>query len=116
MGSMTTPNWTGFNVPAKRHLQLELAATQRTMSGSGHCAWRFLIDGTPLGDSTHGQAINIGDGTTWWTPTPLVWGQTFDAGPHTVLAQVRNSSNSGDCGANGDGAPYGGARLLIRAP
>ena len=105
-----------FNVPARRHLQVELAATERTISGSGHCAWRFSIDGTPLGDVDSGMAINVGDGATWWTPTPLLWGQTFDTGSHTVTAQVRNSSSSGDCGANGDAQPYGGARLLIRAP
>ena len=105
-----------FNVPAKRHLQLELAATQRTVSGSGHCAWRFVIDGTPLGDPDNGLGINVGDAATWWTSTPLLWGQTFDTGSHTVVAQVRNSSNSGDCGANGDAQPYGGARLLVHAP
>ena len=106
-----------FNVPAKRHLQLELAATERTVSGSGHCAWRFLVDGAALGDVDNGMAINVGDGATWWTSTPLLWGQTFDKGSHTVSAQVRNSSSSGDCGANGDAPqPYGGARMLVRAP
>jgi hypothetical protein len=106
-----------FNVPSAGHVQFELAATQRTVSGLGHCAWRYVIDGVPLGDANHGQAINMGDGAvTWWTSTPLTWGQTFAAGSHTVRVEARNSSTTGDCGTNGDGLPYGRARLLIRAP
>ncbi len=106
-----------FDVTTPRHLLLDFAATERTLSGSGHCAWRYVVDGTPLGDPNHGQAINVGDGaTTWWTLTPLLWGQNFDAGSHTVSVQLRNSSTSGDCGTNGDGLAYGRARLLVRAP
>ena len=108
---------TTFALAADTHVQLEMAATERTISGSGHCAWRFVVDNTPLGDPNHGQAINVGDGaTTWWTATPLLWGQTFTAGMHTVGVEVRNSSTSGDCGTNGDGAAYGRARLLVRGP
>jgi hypothetical protein len=108
---------TTFNLAAETHVQLEMAGTERTMSGSGHCAWRFVVDNMPLGDPNHGQAINVGDGaTTWWTATPLLWGQSFTAGMHTVSVEVRNSSNSGDCGTNGDGLAYGRARLLVRGP
>jgi hypothetical protein len=107
---------TSFTVSAPTPAQLEMAATERTLSGSGHCAWRFLIDGSPLGDVDHGQAINVGSAATWWTATSLLWGQTFDAGNHTVSVQVRNSSNSGDCGTNADTAPYGRARLFVRVP
>ncbi len=115
--------WTGigglsttFNLPIPNHVQFEMAATERTTSGSGHCAWRYVIDGAPLGDATHGQAINVGDGANaWWTSTPLLWGQDLAAGSHTVSVELRNSSSSGDCGTNGDGAPYGRGRLLVRA-
>ncbi|HSQ66791.1 MAG TPA: hypothetical protein VLM85_26410 [Polyangiaceae bacterium] len=105
-----------FSISAPTQVQLEMAATEQTISGSGHCAWRFVIDGQPFGDLNHGQAINVGSSTTWWTETSLLWGQSFDTGPHTVSVDVSNSSNSGDCGTNGDGAPYGRAHLLVRAP
>jgi hypothetical protein len=105
-----------FSVTAPTQVQLEMAATEQTISGSGHCAWRFVIDGSPFGDLTHGQAINVGSSTTWWTETSLLWGQSFDAGSHTVSVEVRNSSTTGDCGTNGGAAPYGRARLLVRAP
>lgn|GEM_PF-5096109 len=105
-----------FNLPISNHVQFEMAATERTMSGSGHCAWRYVIDGMPIGDATHGLAINVGDGAlTWWTATPLLWGQDLAAGSHTVSVEVRNSSLSGDCGTNADAAAYGRARLLVRA-
>ncbi len=109
---------TSFTVSAPTQVQLEMAATEETVSGtSGHCSWHFVIDGLPLGDTSYGQAINVGStATTWWTPTALLWGQQVDTGNHTVSVEVRNSSSSGDCGTNGDGLPYGRARLLIRAP
>jgi hypothetical protein len=94
-----------------------MAGTEETVSGSGQCSWHFVIDGLPLGDLTYGQAINVGSGaTTWWTAMSLLWGQSFDAGSHTVSVEVSNSSNSGNCGTNGDALPYGRARLLVRAP
>src|SRR5438445_5896553 len=120
----STSAWTpialsaSFSVTAPTQVQLEMAATQETTTGtSGHCAWRYVIDGAPLGDATHGQAINIGStATTWWTTTALLWGQSFDAGKHTVSVEVRNSSSSGDCGTNGGALPYGRARLFVRVP
>ncbi|MBI5536810.1 MAG: hypothetical protein HY898_29080 [Deltaproteobacteria bacterium] len=106
-----------FNLAAPGHVQFEVSGTQRTVSGSGHCAYRFVVDGTPLGDANHGQAINVGEGAeTWWTPMGLLWGQDFTAGAHTVRVDLRNSSTSGDCGLNGDGAGYGRARMLVRGP
>ncbi len=108
---------TPITLPTDRSVQLELAATQRNVSGSGHCAWRFVIDGKPLGQPDHGQAINVGDGNfTWWNPAALLWSQPLTAGPHTVGVEVRNSSGSGDCGTNADSESYSRARLLIRAP
>jgi hypothetical protein len=106
-----------FSVSAPTPVQLEMAGTEETLSGSGHCSWHFVIDGLALGDLTYGQAINVGSGaTTWWTAMSLLWGQSFDAGSHTISVEVSNSSNSGDCGTNGDALPYGRARLLVRAP
>jgi len=106
-----------FAVSSPTPAQLEMAATERTITGSGHCSWRFVVDGAPLGDPTYGQAINVGSGAaTWWTTTALLFGEAFDAGSHTVSVQARNSSNTGDCGANGDALPYGRARLLVRVP
>jgi hypothetical protein len=119
-GSAWTPV-SGLSAPitlaTDRSVQLELAATQRNVSGSGHCAWRFVVDGKPLGQPDHGQAINVGDGSyTWWNAAALLWSQPLTAGPHTIGVQVRNSSSSGDCGTNADSEPYSRARLLIRAP
>jgi len=103
-----------FAAPTAGHVQFELAATQRTITSVGQCAWRYVVDGVALGDPTYGQAINMGDGAkTWWTGTTLAWGQVVAAGPHTVSVEVRNTGAS-DCGTNGDGLPYGRARLLVR--
>jgi hypothetical protein len=97
------------------NLLVELAGTQRTVSGSGHCAYRLVIDDVPLGHPSHGQAINVGDGsTTWWTHIGLVWGAKLSPGRHFIRAEARNSSSSGDCGINGDGEPYGRVRMLVR--
>jgi hypothetical protein len=120
----STSAWTpvglsaAFSVTAPTQVQLEMAATQRTATGtSGHCSWHYVVDGVPLGDPNYGQLINVGStATTWWTTTSLLWGQSFDAGAHTVSVEVRNSSNSGDCGTNGDALPYGRARLFVRVP
>ena len=119
-GSPWTPV-SGLSAPitlaTDTNVQMELAATQRNVSGSGHCAWRFVIDGTPLGQVDHGQQINVGDGAyTWWKSESRWWGQPLTAGPHTIGVDVRNSSNSGDCGTNADSEPYSRARLLIRVP
>jgi hypothetical protein len=104
-----------FDLAEPGHVQMEFAGTQRTVSGYGHCVWRFVVDGTGLGNADHGQAINVGEGAeTWWTAMSMLWGQSFPAGTHTVSVQVRNSSNSGDCGTNGDGLGYGRTRMLIR--
>ena len=100
------------------HVQLEMAATEQTANGtSGHCSWRFVLDGNPLGDPNFGEAINVGaTATAWWTPAALLYGETLPAGKHTVDVQVRNSSSSGDCGTNGDAKGYGRARLFVRIP
>ncbi|HEY1954060.1 MAG TPA: hypothetical protein VGH28_00560 [Polyangiaceae bacterium] len=107
-----------FKVGAPTPAQLEMSAIQETTTGSsGQCSWHFVIDGSPLGDPNNGQTINVGDASTsWWTTTSLLWGQTFAAGSHTVSVEVRNSSNTGDCGTNGDAKSYGRARLLVRVP
>ena len=109
---------TSFTVATPTDAQLEMSGIQQTTNGtSGHCSWHYVIDGAPIGDATYGQAINVGSAaTTWWTTTSLLWGQTFPPGQHTVSVEVRNSSNSGDCGTNGDAKSYGRARLLIRVP
>ncbi|HEY2368548.1 MAG TPA: hypothetical protein VGH87_19260, partial [Polyangiaceae bacterium] len=61
---------TSFSVTAPTHVQLEMAATQQTTNGtSGHCSWRFVLDGAPLGDPSAGQAVNVGaTATAWWSP------------------------------------------------
>lgn len=107
-----------FSVTAPTHVQLEMAATQQTTTGtSGQCSWHFVLDGAPLGDPTYGEAINIGGTTTaWWSPAALLYGETLPAGKHTVDVEVRNTSNTGDCGANGDAKGYGRARLFVRVP
>lgn len=119
-GSVWTPV-SGLSAPitlaSDTNVLLELSATQRNVTGSGHCAWRFVIDGTPLGQTDHGQALNVGDGTyTWWNAAALLWGQSLKAGAHTIGVDVRNSSSSGDCGTNADPEAYGRARLLVRVP
>ena len=107
-----------FTLSAPTPVQLEMAGIEETTSGtSGQCAWQFVVDGAPLGDPNYGQAINVGStATTWWTAMSLLFGASFDAGNHTVSVNVRNSSNTGDCGTNGNALPYGRTRLLIRTP
>jgi hypothetical protein len=107
-----------FSVTAPTPVQLEMAGTEDTVNGtSGHCSWRFVLDGAPLGDPNYGQAIDIGGtATSWWTPAALLYGETLPAGQHMVDVQVRNSSSSGDCGANGDAKAYGRSRLFVRVP
>jgi hypothetical protein len=98
-------------------VQIELAGTQRSVGSpsSGHCAYRLVVDGTPLGDANHGMAIDVSDGAnTWWTYAGLVWGTRFAPGAHDVKVEVRNSSASGDCGVNGDDLPYGRTRMFVR--
>jgi len=107
-----------FDLTAPTPVQLEMAATQLAANGtSGHCSWRFVLDGSPLGDPNYGEAINMGaTATAWWSPAALLYGETLPAGKHTASVEVRNSSNLGDCGANGDAKGYGRARLFVRAP
>lgn len=104
---------TTFNVPSAGQVQFELAATLRTTSGLGQCAWRYVLDGVALGDPNFGLAINIGDANSWWTTSSVLWGQAVTAGSHTVSVEGRNYGTGG-CGVNGDGQPYGHARLLVR--
>jgi hypothetical protein len=107
-----------FTVTAPTQVQMEMAGIEETTNGtSGHCSWRFVLDGTPLGDPNYGQVINVGGAATaWWTTAALLYGETLPAGKHTVSVDIRNSSNSGDCGTNGDGKGYGRARLFVRVP
>ena len=120
----STSAWTAiglsasFSVSAPTPVQLEMAATEVTTTGtSGQCSWHFVLDGTPLGEPSYGQAINMGaTATAWWTPTALLYGETLPAGKHTVAVEVRNGGSSGDCGTNGDAKPYGRARLFVRVP
>ncbi len=103
--------------PRGGNVQIELAGTQRTITnpGSGHCAYRLVIDEAPLGNAGHGQAINVGDGANaWWSYMGLVYGAKLSAGAHTVRLEGRNSGTSGDCGVNGDNLPYGRVRMLVR--
>lgn len=108
---------TSFNLGGQTsYVLVDVAGTERTMSGSGHCAYRLVVDGSPLGNVDHGMAIDVGDGaTTWWTYAGLTWATKLSTGLHSLGLEVRNSSNTGDCGVNGDGAGYGRARLLLRA-
>lgn len=108
---------TSFNLGgATPWMMIDVAGTQRTVSGSGHCAYRLVIDGTPLGEINHGQTIDVGDiANTWWTYTGIGYAQKFSTGLHQVSVEARNSGNSGDCGVNGDGQPYGRVRMLLRA-
>jgi len=120
----STSAWTpvgldaAFSVTAPTHVQLEMAGTEVTTTGtSGHCSLRFVLDGAPLGDPSYGQVINVGaTATAWWTPAALLYGETLPAGKHTVSVEVRNSSSSGDCGTNGDAKGYGRSRLFVRVP
>jgi len=120
----STSAWTpiglgaSFTVTAPTHVQLEMAGTQVTTTGtSGHCSWRFVLDGTPLGDPSYGQAINVGaTATAWWAPALLLYGEALPAGNHTVSVEVKNSSSTGDCGTNGDAKSYGRSRLFVRVP
>ena len=107
---------TSFILPTDRTVQFDFIGAQYTVSGSGHCAWRFVVDGTALGQPDHGQALNVGDSTTWWESMSLLGYAPLKAGPHGVAVEVRNSSSSGDCGANADANAYSRARLLVRAP
>jgi hypothetical protein len=101
---------------ATTYMMVEIAGTQRTTSGSGQCAYRLVVDGMPMGEMNHGMAINVGDAANaWWTHTGLVWGTKLTTGLHSIGLDVRNSSNTGDCGVNGDALPYGRVRMLLRA-
>jgi hypothetical protein len=86
-------------------------------SASGHCAYRLVLDGVPLGDPNHGQAIAVGDVTGgWWAPVSLKWGLTLGSGSHTLRAQVRNSSAvTGTCEAGASNLPYSRFKLFVTA-
>jgi hypothetical protein len=94
----------------------ELAGTQRTLaSGASYCAYRLVIDGTPLGHTNHGQAISVGDSANaWWSYIGMSWSTTLAPGAHDVTVEARNSSAAGDCGVNGDNKAYGRMRMLVR--
>jgi len=98
-----------------RNVQVEVAGTQLTGTGSGHCAYRLVID-TPLGQPDHGQAINVGDGgNAWWTYMGLTYGAHLSPGMHSIRLEARNSSTTGDCGVNGDNLGYGRVRMFVRS-
>jgi hypothetical protein len=102
---------------ATTYMLVEVAGTQRTGSGSsGQCAYRLVVDGTPQGDMNWGTAVNVSDlANAWWTHTGMLWGSKLNTGLHSVSLEVRNGGNTGDCGVNGDGLPYGRVRMLLRS-
>ena len=115
-------NWTDivgaavpFSLSKPGPIQVEVAGTQFVGGASpGHCAYRLAVDGTPLGDTDHGQAIAVGDPTySWWNYVGLLYGTELAAGPHDVKVQFRNSGG-GECHANRDDAGYGRFRVLLR--
>jgi hypothetical protein len=105
-----------FSLAKAGPIQVEVAGTQYVAGTvSGHCAYRLAVDGTPLGDTDHGQAIVVGDPTyAWWDYVGLLYGTQLPAGPHDVKVQFRNSGG-GDCHANRDSAGYGRTRVLVRS-
>jgi hypothetical protein len=73
-------------------VQVLANGTQRTTNGTTHVAYRFVVDGVPAGDPSHGQLIQTAnaneDASAPWTLAHFV---PLDAGTHTIEVQVRNS-------------------------
>jgi hypothetical protein len=105
-----------FSLTKAGPIQVEVAGTQFVGGvNPGHCGYRLAVDGTPLGDADHGQAIVVGDPTyAWWDYVGLLYGTQLAAGPHDVKVQFRNSGG-GECHANRDAAGYGRTRILVRS-
>ena len=104
--------------PRGGNVQIEIAGTQHTATnpGSGHCAYRLVLDNAPLGNATHGQVIDVGDGANaWWAYMGLLHGAKLGPGSHAIRLEGRNSGTTGDCGVNGNDLPYGRVRMLVRS-
>lgn len=101
---------------ATTYMMVDVDGTERAVNGSGHCAYRLVIDGTPMGDMTHGMAISVGDGANaWWSSVGLAYATKLGTGLHSINVELRNSSSGSDCGVNGDGLGYGRMRMLLRS-
>ena len=103
------------DLAAGAFVQLSASGTQRTTgAGNAQCAYRFVLDGTPLGDVDRGQTVVVGLASTWG-PMGLKWGVSLGAGSHSFALQVRNSGAAGECAAGEYSAEYSRYRMLVRA-
>ncbi len=106
---------------AAQHVQVSMTGTQYVGGttpgvGEGYCSYRLVIDGTPLGDTTYGQELAVGDvASGWWSPVSLKYGQDLTAGAHVIKAQLANPSTSATCYADQGNNPYARFRMFVSA-
>lgn len=106
---------TTFTLTEPAHVQISATGSQNSQGSQGHCAYRFVLDGTGLGNPSHGQAIVVSDSDQgWWAPVALKYGTNLGAGSHTVTLQMANTSSSGACLAHASSQDYSRYRMLVR--
>lgn len=108
---------TTFDLTAPSHVQFSATGSQNASGTQAHCAYRFVLDGTPLGNASHGQAIVVQDADQgWWTPVVLKYGANLGVGNHSITLQMANTSSTGStCYAHQSVQDYSRYRLFVRA-
>jgi hypothetical protein len=104
-----TATWTNIpgmsvtiNLAKASLVQTNAVGVQRTVDQNAstlcHVGYRFVVDGTPKGDPSWGQHIQVNNGANSWHET---WGVadfgTLAAGMHTIQVQAVNPAPYGGC-------------------